>query len=155
MPYHPITYLHFLPCLSFTNDILFQDCATKVEERKEPYRELRTLSNDITGSCLQSDAVNIYSNMADIDKQWRAILNHLNRVKKSIDDNYRASKKFFGSYDELITFMTDAEKQLEGEESIGADPAVLKQLLKKHKVSPFTRRNGLYTIVILAYGNHC
>lgn len=93
--------------------------------------------------------------MADIDKQWRAILNHLNRVKKSIDDNYRASKKFFGSYDELIMFMTEAEKQLEGEESIGADPAVLKQLLKKHKVSPFTRRNGLYTIVILAYGNYC
>lgn len=129
-----IPYLHSLPCLSFTNDILFKDCATKVEDRKEPYRELRCLSNDITGSCLQSDAAIIYNNMADIDKQWRAILNHLNRVKKNIDDNYRASKKFFGSYDELITFMTEAEKQLEAEESIGADPAVLKLQLKKHKV---------------------
>ena len=73
--------------------------------------------------------------MADIDKQWREILNRLNKVKKNVDDNYRASKKFFGSYDELITFLTEAEKQLEAEGSIGADPAVLKQQLKKHKVS--------------------
>ncbi len=73
--------------------------------------------------------------MADIDKQWREILNRLNKVKKNVEDNYRASKKFFGSYDELITFMIEAEKQLEAEDSIGADPAVLKQLLKKHKVT--------------------
>ena len=73
--------------------------------------------------------------MADIDKQWRDLLNRLNVVKKNIDDNYRASKKFFGSYDELIAFMTDAENQLQAEDSIGADPAVLKHQLKKHKVS--------------------
>jgi hypothetical protein len=72
--------------------------------------------------------------MADIDKQWREILNRLHTVKKNVEDNYRASKKFFGSYDELITFITEAEKQLEAEGSIGADPAVLKHLLKKHKV---------------------
>lgn len=92
------------------------------------------LSNDITGSCLQDDAVYIYNNMADIDKQWREILNRLNKVKKHIEDNYRASKKFFGSYDELITFMTEAEQQLKAEDNIGADPAVLKLQLKKHKV---------------------
>lgn len=79
--------------------------------------------------------MNIYNSMADIDKQWRDILNRLNKVKKNVEDNYRASKKFFGSYDELITFMTEAEKQLEAEGSIGADPALLKQQLKKHKVS--------------------
>jgi hypothetical protein len=73
--------------------------------------------------------------MADIDKQWREILNRLNKVKKNVDDNYRASKKFFGSYDELVTFMTEAEKQLESEDSIGADPAALKHQLKKHKVN--------------------
>ena len=72
--------------------------------------------------------------MADIDKQWREILNRLNKVKKHIEDNYRASKKFFASYDELITFMTEAENQLKAEDSIGADPAVLKLQLKKHKV---------------------
>lgn len=73
--------------------------------------------------------------MADIEKQWREILNRLGKVKKIVDDNYRASKKFFGSYDELIAFMTEAETQLQAEDSIGADPAVLKHQLKKHKVN--------------------
>ena len=105
-----------------------------MDERKEPYRELRNISNDITTSCLQDDAEKIYNKMTDIDRQWRDILNRLNKIKKNVDENYRNSKKFFTSYDELITFMTEAEKQLQAEGAIGADPAVLKHQLKKHKV---------------------
>lgn len=109
-------------------------CATKVDERKEPYRELRGLSYSITSSCIQDDAVKIFDDMADLDRQWRELLNRLNHTKKNVDDNHRASKKFFGSYDDMITFMNEADKQLKSEENIGADPVVLKLQLKKHKV---------------------
>ena len=106
----------------------------KVDERKEPYRELRSMTNEITTYCLQDDAAKIYDNMEDIDKKWRELLKKLNKIKKKVEENYRNSKKFFASHEELMAFMVEAEKQLQTEEAIGADPAVLKLQLKKHKV---------------------
>ena len=106
-----------------------------MDERKEPYRELRNVSNDVTSACLQDDTETIYGIVDVIDKQWREILNRLNKLNEEIEENYRYSEKFFSSHEELMAFMIEAEKQLQTEDAIGADPAMLKHQLKKQKVA--------------------
>lgn len=95
---------------------------------------MKLLSHKITDVCIQDDAVYIDGEVTALEKRWKEVLATATSRKKSLEENYKLSHKFFNGTADLMKMLDEAEKTLKEEEPIGVDPSHLRTQLKKHKV---------------------
>lgn len=95
---------------------------------------MKLLSHKITDVCIQEDAIYIEAEVTSLEKRWKEVLATSSSRKKSLEENYRLSHKFFNGAADLLKMLDEAENALKLEEPIGVDPAHLRQQLKNHKV---------------------
>lgn len=69
-----------------------------------------------------------------LEKRWKEVISVSNSRRKSLEENYKLSQKFFSGIEELLKMLSDAETSLKEEEPIGVDPTHLRLQLKQHKV---------------------
>lgn len=105
-----------------------------IDTHREPFRNMKLLSHKITDVCIQEDAVYIEAEVTSLEKRWKEVLATSSSRKKSLEENYRLSHKFFNGAADLLKMLDEAENALKLEEPIGVDPAHLRQQLKNHKV---------------------
>ena len=96
---------------------------------------MKYLSYKITDVCIEEDRVYIEVTVLTLEKRWKEVISVSNARRKSLEENYKLSQKFFSGIDDLMKMLDDAEKSLKEEEPIGADPVHLRLQLKQHKVS--------------------
>jgi len=129
-----MSVLVFIKKLSLSRQELKED----VDAHREPFRNMKFLSHKITDVCMQDDAVYIESEVTALEKRWKEVLTTTISRKKSLEENYKLSHKFFNGAAALMKMLDEAEKTLNEEEPIGVDPAHLRTQLKKHKVCSHT-----------------
>lgn len=83
---------------------------------------------------MQDDAVYVDGEVTCLEKRWKEVLSTATGRKKSLEENYKLSHKFFNGATDLLKMLGEAEQSLSEEEPIGVDPAHLRSQLKKHKV---------------------
>ncbi|EDO29908.1 predicted protein [Nematostella vectensis] len=104
-----------------------------IDAHRDPYKGMRLLAHKISDVCIKEDGVYIEGIMSGLEERWKELLTTSSARKRSLDENYRMSSKFFGGVEDLMKMLDAAEEALKNEEPIGVDPAHLRTQLKKHK----------------------
>lgn len=105
-----------------------------IDDHREPFKQMKYLSYKITDVCMEEDRVYIQVAVVTLEKRWKEAITTSNARRKSLEENYKLSQKFFSGIEDLMKMLDDAEKSLKEEEPIGADPSHLRLQLKQHKV---------------------
>lgn len=104
-----------------------------IDAHREPFKQMKHFSYKITDVCIEEDRIYIEVTILTLEKRWKEIIAVSSARKKSLEENYKLSQKFFNGIDDLMKMLDDAEKSLKEEEPIGADPVHLRLQLKQHK----------------------
>ncbi|EDO37706.1 predicted protein [Nematostella vectensis] len=111
----------------------YKELKEDIDAHRDPYKGMRLLAHKISDVCIKEDGVYIEGIMSGLEERWKELLTTSSARKRSLDENYRMSSKFFGGVEDLMKMLDAAEEALKNEEPIGVDPAHLRTQLKKHK----------------------
>ncbi|RWS15093.1 microtubule-actin cross-linking factor 1-like isoform X28, partial [Dinothrombium tinctorium] len=122
---------------------VMENVVRQVEEHKAFQNDVTThretlLNLDKKGTHLKyfsqkQDVILIKNLLISVQHRWERLVSKTAERSRQLDHGYKEAKEFHDSWSDLMSWLTEAEKQLEAIQSIGNEPSRIKQYLSKHK----------------------
>ena len=111
---------------------------------------MRDTGHEITEKCSSEEIAFVNEEIEKVEVRWKELTSNAKKRKQAIEENYEMSSMFFEGAEKLKESFDDVSLRIKSDQSIGKDKAMVREQIKKHKVS-----SCLCVLRIYLSGNYC
>ena len=104
-----------------------------VTDHRETMLALDKKGTHLKYFCQKQDVILIKNMMISVEHRWERVVSKSAERSRALDQGLKETQEFHESWNELIEWLKEAERQLDEVHTSGNSPDVIKRLLIKHK----------------------
>ena len=104
-----------------------------VTDHRETMLALDKKGTHLKYFCQKQDVILIKNMMISVEHRWERVVSKTSERTRALESGLKETQEFHESWNELINWLKEAERQLDEVHSSGNSPDVIKRMLVKHK----------------------